>query len=52
MLFSAAQAFVGKDEKRAPLKTPVWVAIYGHRHQVSILTRFYCILEQFLLGVS
>ena len=32
MLFSAAQAFLGKDEKRAPLKTPVWVAIYGHRH--------------------
>ena len=32
MLFSAEQAFVGKDDKRASLKTPVWVAIYGHRH--------------------
>ena len=26
MLFSVEQAFVGKDEKRAPLKTPVWEA--------------------------
>ena len=24
MLFSAEQAFVGRDEKRAPLKTPAW----------------------------
>ena len=27
MLFSVEQAFVGKDEKRAPLKTPAWEAI-------------------------
>ena len=26
MLFSVEQAFVGRDEKRAPLKTPVWEA--------------------------
>ena len=26
MLSSVEQAFVGKDEKRAPLKTPSWVA--------------------------
>ena len=26
MLFSAEQAFVGRDEKRAPLKTPAWEA--------------------------
>ena len=26
MLFSAEQAFVGRDERRAPLKTPVWEA--------------------------
>ena len=25
MLSSAEQAFVGRDEKRAPLKTPSWV---------------------------
>ena len=26
MLFSLEQAFVGRDEKRAPLKTPAWEA--------------------------
>ena len=26
MLFPAVQAFVGRDEKRAPLKTPAWEA--------------------------
>ena len=26
MLCSVEQAFVGRDEKRAPLKTPSWVA--------------------------
>ena len=26
MLFSGEQAFVGRDEKRAPLKTPAWEA--------------------------
>ena len=29
MLFSVEQAFVGRDEKRAPLKTPAWEATYG-----------------------
>ena len=24
MLFSVEQVFVGRDEKRAPLKTPAW----------------------------
>ena len=27
MLFSVEQAFVGRVEKRAPLKTPAWEAI-------------------------
>ena len=27
MLFLVEQAFVGRDEKRAPLKTPAWEAI-------------------------
>ena len=27
MLFSVEQAFVGRDEKRAPLKTPAWEVI-------------------------
>ena len=26
MLFSVEQAFVGRDEKQAPLKTPAWQA--------------------------
>ena len=26
MLFSVEQVFVGRDEKRAPLKTPAWKA--------------------------
>ena len=26
MLFLVEQAFVGRDEKRAPLKTPAWEA--------------------------
>ena len=35
MLFSVEQAIVGRDEKRAPLKTPAWVArlcraMYGY----------------------
>ena len=28
MLFSVEQAFVGRDEKRAPLKTPAWEASF------------------------
>ena len=27
MLFLVEQAFVGRDEKRTPLKTPLWEAI-------------------------
>ena len=35
MLFSVEQAIVGRDEKRAPLKTPAWEArlrraMYGY----------------------
>ena len=29
MLSSVEQAFVGRDEKRAPLKTPAWEARYN-----------------------
>ena len=29
MLFLAEQAFVGRDEKQAPLKTPAWEAKLG-----------------------
>ena len=36
MLSSVEQAFVGRDEKRAPLKTPAWEAITAReRHDMS-----------------
>ena len=41
MLSSVDQAFVGRDEKRAPLKTPAWEAIT--RRTISLkLTYFTC----------
>ena len=36
MLSSVEQAFVGKDEKRAPLKTPAWEAT----KKVAVVERF------------
>ena len=30
MLFSVEQAFVGRDERRAPIKTPAWKARTAH----------------------
>ena len=33
MLFSVEQAFVGRDEKRAPLKMPAWEAISTPKEQ-------------------
>ena len=37
MLSSVEQAFVGSDEKRAPLKTPVWEATsLGTSHYLCI----------------
>ena len=46
MLFPVEQAFVGRDEKRAPLKTPAWEAnslppypqrVYGRTSQPKFL---------------
>ena len=38
MLFSVEQAFVGRDEKRAPLKTPAWEATFkGSARGLSLL---------------
>ena len=40
MLFSVEQAFVGKDEIRAPLKTPAWEAMWSvdlHDLEISII---------------
>ena len=36
MLSSAEQAFVGRDEKRAPLKTPAWEATRGKALSLAI----------------
>ena len=33
MLFPVEQAFVGRDEKRAPLKTPAWEAVFHYTEQ-------------------
>ena len=38
MLFWVEQVFVGRDEIRAPLKTPVWEAIF--RLSVCSIFRF------------
>ena len=35
MLFSVEQVFVGRDEKRAPLKTPAWEAIQYWSYKVT-----------------
>ena len=41
MLFPAEQAFVGRDEKRAPLlKTPAWAANVTHAHYVYMVRKF------------
>ena len=53
MLSSDEQAFVGRDEKRAPLKTPAWEAMLpcvthklmmetGRYNQTSRNDRFFC----------
>ena len=34
MLFSGEQAFVVRDEKRAPLKTPAWEAIHPYAEDI------------------
>ena len=39
MLFSVEQAFVGRDEKRAPLKTPAWEASLSLAKQISYAGR-------------
>ena len=39
MLFLIEQAFVGRDEKRAPLKTPAWEAMYAPEVNPIILLR-------------
>ena len=37
MVFSVEQAFVGRDEKRAPLKTPAWEAKIRHTVLIGLV---------------
>ena len=37
MLSSVEQAFMGRDEKRAPLKTPAWEAMHKPEHSKNRL---------------
>ena len=39
MLFPAERAFVWRDEKRAPLKTPAWEATFIREMCMSCRTR-------------
>ena len=39
MLFSVEQAFVGREEIRAPLKTPAWEARYIGVYRVYSISR-------------
>ena len=45
MLFSVEQAFVGRDERRAPLKTPVWEASFFYVSLHSRLPRSLYVLH-------
>ena len=38
MLYSVEQAFVGRDERRAPLKTPSWEAIIERAFRILLKT--------------
>ena len=50
MLSSVEQAFVGRDEKRAPLKTPAWEAKSLCTYLVYVrLNSIYCIVVSSLL---
>ena len=45
MLFSVEQAFVGRDEKQAPLKTPAWEAMPLTHPKHIIHTHFLIIVQ-------
>ena len=45
MLFPAEQAFVGRDEKRAPLKTPAWEASIVAAEKVTLVSSAYILGE-------
>ena len=50
MLSSVEQAFVGRDEKRAPLKTPAWEASKGQDQEYFLLPKISMILKDSCRG--
>ena len=40
MLSSVEQAFVGRDERRAPLKTPAWEAMPNSENVINYMRHF------------
>ena len=52
MLFPAEQAFVGRDEKRAPLKMPAWEATLRSKElnlQLQLQVKFNLLMQQTIL---
>ena len=47
MLFSVEQAFVGRDEKRAPLKTPAWEAKYFSEPLIDLFSLYVSVTVSF-----
>ena len=50
MLFSVKQAFVGRDEIRAPLKTSAWEARPKQRSKISGISQRMTSCNQFSFG--
>ena len=51
MLSSVEQAFAGRDEKRAPLKTPAWEASIGGNRLPQPVNVFQVALKKFFCSV-
>jgi len=51
-LSSVEQAFVGRDEKRAPLKAPVWVARYDTDNDKLLVVIDYSVSLKSILRAS
>ena len=50
MLSSVEQAFVGRDEKRAPLKTPAWEAsIFSENAKLNLCLHMQYLITLFVL---
>ena len=49
MLFSVEQAFVGRDEIRAPLKEPAWGAVAGIKKCRFLRAVFDCTMTPIII---